>query len=72
MLSEALSVGVAFLCEFSQTVSQDGGSTELINKKDNIGGRQVSSSGSDKDASFGHLTDVANVLESTAHAGHTV
>lgn len=55
--------------EFSQTVSRDGGSTELINKKDSVGGRQISPSGSNKVSGFVQLTVVANVLGSTAHAG---
>lgn len=39
-------------------------SAELIKNKDNVGGWQMSSSGSDKHPSLGQLTVVANALES--------
>lgn len=54
----------AILFEFSQSLSQAGVSTELIKSKDNVGGWQISSSGSDKPASLSQLIVEATVLES--------
>lgn len=53
-------------------LSQNGRSTELISKKDSVGGRQMPSSWSDKDAGFGQLTVVASMLQFTTHTGQTM
>lgn len=65
--------GVASLCKLAQTISQDGRSTELIDKR-LLWGKADTLFGVWSellDASFGQLNIMASVLQSTAPTGLT-